>query len=170
MKKVMMAILMMAMSANVMAQEENDGQRPERKPRDRQEMIQKRTDHMVEKYGLNSEQAEQLLTLNKEYADKMRPMRGEFRRHAKKMKPAEGKLEKIQPAEGKLEKVQPVEGKPEKVKPVEAKPEEVKKDMDAYEAKLQKIMTEEQFKAYKADRQKRGDRQRGPKMRKAHQD
>lgn len=160
MKKVMMAILMMAMSANVMAQEETDGQRPERKPRDRQEMIQKRTDHMVEKYGLNSEQAEQLLTLNKEYADKMRPMRGEFRRHAKK----------VQPAEGKLEKVQPVEGKPEKVKPVEAKPEEVKKDMDAYEAKLQKIMTEEQFKAYKADRQKRGDRQRGPKMRKAHQD
>lgn len=160
MKKVMMAILMMAMSANVMAQEENDGQRPERKPRDRQEMIQKRTDHMVEKYGLNSEQAEQLLTLNKEYADKMRPMRGEFRRHAKKMKPAEGKLEKVQP----------VEGKPEKVQPVEAKPEEVKKDMDAYEAKLQKIMTEEQFKAYKADRQKRGDRQRGPKMRKAHKD
>jgi len=31
----------------------------------------------------------------------------------------------------------------------------MRKSMEAYDAELQKIMTEEQFKAYKADQQKR---------------
>ena len=42
--------------------------------------------------------------------------------------------------------------------------EKFRQDMEAYEAELQKIMTEEQYKAYKADREKRmKEGPRGPR-------
>lgn len=45
--------------------------------------------------------------------------------------------------------------------------EQMRKNMEAYEAELQKIMTEEQFNAYKADREKR--MKEGPRGRRPQQ-
>lgn len=166
MKKMMVAFIAMAMCANVMAQEVNE-QKQEPKPVDKEEMAQKRTDFMVEKYGLNEEQAAKLLELNKAHADKQRPMRRDFRRPP--MKKFEGKdLEEKEMAPEEMDKVpEKMEKAPEKMdKPAlkEKKPgmrDEMKKEREAYENELQKIMTEEQFSAYKKDTEKRPHGPRG---------
>ena len=173
MKKMMVAFIAMTMCANVMAQEVNE-QKQEPKPVDKEEMAQKRTDFMVEKYGLNEEQAAKLLELNKAHADKQRPMRRDFRRPP--MKKFEGKaLEEKEMAPEEMDKVpekmekapEKMEKAPEKMdKPAlkEKKPgmrDEMKKEREAYENELQKIMTEEQFSAYKKDTEKRPHGPRG---------
>ena len=172
MKKMMVAFIAMAMCANVMAQEVNE-QKQEPKPVDKEEMAQKRTDFMVERYGLNEEQAAKLLELNKAHVDKQRPMRRDLRRPPMKKfegKPLEEKEivpEEMEKAPEKMEKV------PEKMEKAELKDkpalkdmkpglrDEMKKEREAYENELQKIMTEEQFSAYKKDSEKRHHGPRG---------
>lgn len=69
MKKVILSIIaVMAMSLSVMAQDDNR-QRPQRM--DRTEMIKRRTQQMVEKYGLNEEQAAALQALNEKTTPQM---------------------------------------------------------------------------------------------------
>ena len=70
MKKMILAIVALMMSATMMAQE-GEKQMPKKKPADKTEMVKQRTDMMVERYGLDEKQAEKLLTLNTEFADKM---------------------------------------------------------------------------------------------------
>ena len=65
MKKVLMIALMAAsVSLTAMAQEQNS---QEGRRFDRSEMIQRRTDMMAQRYGLNDNQKMQLLELNKKY-------------------------------------------------------------------------------------------------------
>ena len=66
---VALAAMTLTLCANAQSNESDGKGRP-----NPQEMIQKRTDEMVSTYGLNSEQAEKLLELNKKYAETMRPM------------------------------------------------------------------------------------------------
>ena len=69
MKKMIMALVAaMMMSANAMAQDNDQQVRRGRKPMDQKEMIQRRTDETVKAYGLNDEQAAKLLDLNTRYA------------------------------------------------------------------------------------------------------
>ena len=67
----MMTIMAATISFSAMAQENE--QRSQKI--DQTEMIQRRTDMMVQRYGLNDDQKAKLLELNKEFADKM-PMMG----------------------------------------------------------------------------------------------
>lgn len=145
MKKIALAMIAaLTLSMGVMAQDEQQEQR-ERRQNNPAEMVQRRTDMAVKKYGLNEEQARQLLELNKKYADKMGPRRGEM---GKRRKP---------------------EARPDSAatpKPRRERPnvEEMKKNMEEYDNEIQKIFTEEQFKAYKEDMKNRQQRGRGPRQ------
>lgn len=161
MKKTVLAIAAaILMSATVMAQDDNQQTaRRERKSMDPAEMVQKRTDATVKAYGLNEEQAAKLLELNKQYAGKMAPRFGHRGgRPEKGMRPDSMRKERPVNRERMANKDQrpprPEGGR-------EGSFEEMRKNMEAYDAELQKIMTEGQYKAYKADREKQ--MQNGPK-------
>ena len=164
MKKIIMTMAAAIMiSASVTAQDnKQDGQKPERKY-DKTEMVKKRTDDAVKRYGLNDKQAKQLLDLNTKYADKMRgPHRGPH--HHGGMRP---------PHDGKMDQGKDNSNRPERPKMTEEQKAQMEKDMKqqgetmkAYDAELQKILTSEQYKKYKEDMQKRGPR--GPKEPRGH--
>ena len=73
MKKVIALLAIMAMTTTGMSAQENQGQRPQRM--NKEEMVQQRTDYMAQQYGLDDAQKQQLLELNKKYADDI-PMMG----------------------------------------------------------------------------------------------
>lgn len=154
MKKIVIALTaVLMMSTAAMAQ---DGQRRERRQMDRTEMIKQRTDNTVQKYGLDEKQAKELLALNTEYADKMGPGmgmrggRGGFGRgNGNGPRPEGGDT---------LQRRQRPQNAPEGGRP---NFEEMRKNMEEYNAKLQKIMTPEQYKAYQEDMEKM--RQQGPR-------
>lgn len=162
MKKIIMAIAAaVMMSSSVLAQENNPEVRPEMKQPDMTEMVKNRTDETVKRYGLNEEQAAKLLDLNTRFADKIGP-RGGMRRFGQpggqrpdsvRQRPQRERGEMRGAPGGRRG------GRPEG----RGNFEEMRKNMEAYEAELQKIMTEEQYNAYKADREKR--MQEGPRGR-----
>ncbi len=141
----MTAALMITMGT--MAQDENkQNVRPERRQMNQTEMIQHRTQQTVEKYGLNEEQAKKLQELNTKYADKMGPrggrnggMRPGGSRQFRKDGARPDSLRQQPPSREDMEKMM----------------RQHQEAMAAYDAELQKIMTEDQFKAYKADMEKR---------------
>jgi len=172
MKKMMMALVaVMTMSANVMAQENNEQQveqqqveQRQRQRPDRTEMVKRYTDQMVEKYQLDETQATQLLELNTRYAEKMGPMMmGRGNRGPRDRRPAGGMMPRERrniPAEGDtLNNHQPEQRGANRY-------EEMRKNMEAYEKELQEIMNEEQFEAYKKDTEQMRQQQmnrRGPR-------
>lgn len=124
----------------------------------KQEMIKHRTEQTVKDYNLNDEQAKQLLELNTKYADKMRrPHRGRHHGpHGMKGKRPEsphcdGKCKCPDAPKGdkKGERPEPPKGD------MKEKRAEMAATMKAYDEELQKIMTPEQYKNYKADMAKR---------------
>jgi len=139
---LMAAVLM---STSAVAQEEKQDQRPEKKF-DKTEMVKHRTDKTVKRYSLNDQQAKQLLELNNKYADKM-AMRGP-RHHHHGPEGAPGRPPKDRPFT-KGERPEP----PKDGQHVERHKQRME-TMKAYDAELQKIMTPEQYQAYKADREK----------------
>jgi len=157
MKKIVLAVIAaMTMSiGSATAQDVQNGKQQERKRMNQKEMIQKRTEETVKQYGLNEEQAGKLLELNKKYAGKLRGPQG---RHPNNMRPGgrpergfEGKMTDMPKDSMKRQ------GPPQKIdgEQMKAAREEMRKNMEAYEAELQKIMSEEQYQAYKADMEKR---------------
>ena len=106
---------------------------------DKSEIIQKRTDRMAERYGLDENQAKALLELNKQYADKMfmggRPGRGNGPRRA------------ISGDSVSMRK-----------RPDKSQIEEMMKKMtetrEAYNNSLKKIMNDSQFSKYEEDQKK----------------
>lgn len=132
----------------------------------KQEMIKHRTEQTVKDYNLNDEQAKQLLELNTKYADKMRPHRGRHHGpHGMKGKRPEsphcdGKCKCPDAPKGdkKGERPEPPKGD------MKEKRAEMQETMKAYDAELQKIMTPEQYKNYKADMAKRhSHHKKGPR-------
>lgn len=150
MKKMLLAIAAIMMSASVMAQQETT-QREVRKPMDKMEMVKQRTEQMVKKYELNETQAGQLLEVNKEFADEMG-----HRMHGQR---PDGPRKKMMPSPKKMEKdslkMKPMDGRKVQLK--------MRETREAYDAKLKEIMTEEQFKAYKTDEQNRPHKNMGPR-------
>lgn len=179
MKKMIMALVAaMMMSANAMAQDNDQQVRRGRKPMDQKEMIQRRTDETVKAYGLNDEQAAKLLDLNTRYADKMRPMprggQGRFGNrgggfHRQDMRNApmpdmkkdvqKPEMEKDAPKPELEEAPKPEMGKdaPRQFSPEDAKArgEEMRKVMEAYNEELKAIMTPEQYEKYQAESKNR---------------
>lgn len=129
------------LSTAAMAQD-NEGQRPERQRLDRTEMIKQRTDDVVKRYGLNEEQAKQLLSLNTKYLGQMGGQRGQ-RRGGPGMRPGNGGP---RPQMNDSTAQRRPQGGPRP---------QMGGQMKEYEDELQKIMTPEQYKAYQADREER---------------
>ena len=149
MKKIIMTMMAaMLVNLSAMAQEENKTEkRPERKF-DKTEMVKHRTDETVSRYKLTDKQAKQLLELNTKYADKMMP-RGPHH-HGRPGGPGAGRPP-MPPKDTKAERPEPPKEDDAKMK---ERRQEMDKTMKAYEAELKKIMTDEQYKSYQADRKK----------------
>lgn len=155
MKRIMMIMAAaVLMSSSAVAQEEKQGNRPEKKL-DKTEMAKRRTDRMVKDYSLNDKQAKQLLELNNKYIDKMGP-RGGRPHHGPKGGPNRPPRDR---KDLKGQRPEPPKDGERMAPPKEGKHKEHHKKMEekmkAYDAELKKIMTEDQFKAYQADMQKR---------------
>ena len=157
MKKMMMTLMAaMLISATAIAEnkEKCNCQGKDKKP-DKTEMVKHRTDETVKRYQLNDKQAKQLLDLNNKYADKMGPHGGPHR-HGSHGAPGRGPK-----VDDNGQRPEPPKDMKRPERPNDEQRAEHRKQMEetmkAYDAELQKIMTPDQFKAYKADMQKRRD-------------
>jgi len=156
MKKLILAVMALTMSATAMAQgEETKQDNNQRRKFDRTEMIKRRTDETAKQLGLNEEQTAKLLELNTQYADKMGPqMRGNRRPQGRRPGGEMGQNQPPRRLEGRLQMSS-------------EEREKMRKEMEinraAYDAELQKILTEEQFTKYQAEEKKRME-QRRPQM------
>ena len=160
MKKMMMAIAAMLITVGASAQDINQAQKPEENKLDRTEMIKKRTDDTVKKYGLNEEQAKKLLEANTKYADKFPSPRGFMGgpRGGAQRGGGFGTDRRERPSMRDGQRPQLTE---EQRAQFEARRKTQEEAMKAYNEELQKIMTPEQYKAYQEDMQKQ--RARGPR-------
>ena len=179
MKKTMMAIAAaMMMSASMMAQNEQP-QAQQAPQMDRAEMLKARTEQMVKDYGLNEEQAKKLEALNTEYAEKipmmpmMRGQRGQGQRPQGQM--GQGQRPQGQMGQGQRPQRQPGDSTRRGQRPQMGQMgqmgqgqrpqmnfEEMRKNMEAYNAELEKIMTLEQYAKYRESMGRRmGGGQRG---------
>ena len=168
MKRIAMtlaAAILMCSAAVAQEEQQKKGPRPEKKF-DKTEMVKHRTDETVKQYSLNEKQAAKLLELNTKYADKMGPgprgphRGGPGRHHGMRPGPKPDGETAATPQQPKDEKKRPELTEEQKAK-MKAEREEMQETMKAYDAELQKIMTDEQYKQYKADMEKR--RQQGPR-------
>ena len=147
MKKVILALVAVMTMTSVQAQSDNRPARGERRQFDRTEMLKKRTDETVKKYGLNEEQAAKLLELNTKYADKMGQGMGAPRGGRRGAGPG---------FNGNRQQGQRPELTEEQKQNMEKQRQERQEAMKQYADELQTIMTPDQYKAYKADAEKRG--------------
>lgn len=163
MKTTIMAIAAaMMMSATAMAQDNQaQGQRPRRM--DRTEIIKARTDYMVKEYGLNEQQAQKLQALNTEYAEKL-PMMRRQRQQGQAGQRQRPQRQEGQAGQGQRPQRQPGDtlrrGQRGQGQRTQVNPEEMRKNMDAYNAELEKIMTAEQYAKYKENAARRMNGQR----------
>ena len=174
MKKIILICMATAMMCGTtMAQ---DKKQENRQAPDKQEMVKRHTEMMVQKYGLDENQKTKLLELNNQYSDMMRPMmrpprRGEFGRpgmdrsgdNAKErpqMPPTMGENKErpqMPPAMGdrRFQRDSVNQGdrphRPGMGRPGGFDPEKRK----AYEEALSKIMTPEQYSQYQEDMKNR---------------
>ena len=134
---------------------------------DRTEMIKQRTDQMVEKYKLNETQAKQLLELNTKNAESMGPMMGMGRMGGGRPGGmGGGRRGGGQAGQGGQGAPQMGGGGFQMTEEQRAQFEEMRKQREEnqkkYDAKLEKILTPEQFKSYQEDqKQQREQRRRG---------
>ena len=139
-KLVLTMVAMLTMALSVAAQDSLQTRR-DRKLMNPTEMAKHRTERMVKTYGLNEEQSSRLKALNMKYAETMRPERGNhggrpgFRPDMKGKRPQQMMNDSARVA--------------------------MRKNLEAYDAELKTILTEDQYKAYNADRAKMMNR--GPR-------
>ena len=148
MKQMIMTLLAAVMVSMAAVAQDKDSNKPSVDNNRKQEMVKHRTDRMVEDYQLNNKQAKKLLELNTEYADKMRPRHhGHHGHHG----PHGMRGQRPEPPKSDMEGERPEPPKGDR----EEHRKEMAETMKAYDAELKKIMTEDQFKVYQADMQKR---------------
>lgn len=170
MKTTILAIAAaMMMSATAMAQNEQAQGQP--RQFDRAAMMKARTEQMVKDYGLNEEQAKKLETLNTEFAEKMPMMRG-MRGQGQRPQGQAGQGQRPERGQGQAGQGQRPQrqqgdsirrGQRGQGQGQQMNFEEMRKNMEAYNAELQKIMTEEQYNKYRESFRNRmgGQRQGG---------
>lgn len=120
-------------------------------------MIQKRTENMVKKYGLDKTQAKQLLELNTKYAGTMGSRIGQ---RSGKRGPAgirQGNKRGVAGARSGKDSV--ARKRPQLTKDQQAafleRRKQAQESTKAYDTELQTIMTADQYKSYKADAERR---------------
>lgn len=145
-----MSIAALLLLSTAAIAQDNQGQRPERQRMDRTEMIKQRTDDIVKKYGLNEEQAKQLLSLNTKYLGQMGGQRGP-RRGGPGMGPGNGGQ---RPQMNDTTARRRPQGGQRQGGPRQGGMQ-MGGQMQEYNQELQKILTPEQYKAYQADREER---------------
>ena len=149
MKKLILVLVATMTMTSVQAQEDNRPARGERRQFDRTEMLKKRTDETVKKYGLNEEQAAKLLELNTKYAGKMGQGMGA---------PRGGRRGDARPGvgagRGGDRQAKRPEMTEEQKQNMEKQRQERQEAAKAYAEELQGIMTPDQYKAYQADMEK----------------
>jgi hypothetical protein len=164
MKKIVLTMIAaVMMGATAMAQQANPNN-GERRQFDPQEMVKQRTEATAKKYGLNEEQTQKLLDLNTRYQGKIGPMGG-----MGGMRQGQGRRQMGQRPQGQApRRAQNDSVRSERPRPQGgqgnfggANREEMRKNMEAYEAELKTIMTEEQYKAYQNDSVSRRPMRRG---------
>lgn len=175
------AALMMGTVA--LAQPGPQGPKPEF---NKEEAVQKKTEMMAEKYGLNDDQQAKLLELNTEYADVLAPQgRPQGPRHGgpemgprpegpqgpemgpRPEGPEEGKPELTEEQKEEMKaKMEERKAEMEAAKEeFEAKMAERKEKIEAYENELKNLLGEENYEAYKQDQERRahGPQHGGPR-------
>lgn len=167
MKKILLTIVAgMMMTANVMAQEANQNS-AERRQMDPKEMVKQRTDQTVKQYKLNEEQAAKLLDLNTRFMGKipMGPMGGQRMGQGQGRRP-QGQMGQMgqRPQRPQNDSVQG--RRPQgQMGQMGGNREDMRKNMEAYEAELKTILTEEQYQTYRKDQQNRFQGRRGERPR-----
>jgi hypothetical protein len=160
-KLILTAVAVMTIASTAMAQGGGNFQRnmdPTEMAKRQAEMAKTQTENMVKQYGLDEGQAAKLMELNKKYAGKRgfgmmgRGGRGMGQRPRANFGGQGGG----QFGGGQM---------PEMSEEMRQRMAEMRKQMqetqEAYNAELKQILTEEQFKAYTADQEKRMNEQRG---------
>lgn len=169
MKKIVLAITAaLALSMGAMAQDEQRNNRRERGQFNQEEMIQRSTDATVQRYGLNEEQAKKLLELNKKFANQMFMRRGPQGMQGRPDR-RQNNDSVARPQRGPRPSARrdSLGGRPRGMQG--GNPEQMRQSMEAYEAGIKEILTEDQYKAFQEDqknrRQRGGGQGRGPRQR-----
>ena len=154
-KLVLTMIAMVTMSLSAMAQDTAQVRRqfnPE-------QMAKMRTDAVVQKYGLNEEQAKKLLDLNTRFAGKIRPMgpMGGQRRGGQRMQG--DRPQRMNPDSLRAQGQRRGQGQ----RGGGFNREEMQKNMEAYNNELKSILTPEQYEAYQKDEQQNRRQFNGPR-------
>lgn len=166
MKKIVLAMAAaFLMTAGAMAQDSERGGRPERRQWSQTEMIQHRTDAMVQKYGLSEEQAAKLLTVNTKFAEKLpRGFNGNGLRRPG-MRPGRGpqdRVDSLRPnrrPEMRMPNDSAQQARPRRDGRPRVDFEQMRKSMEEYNAELKGIMTSEQYESYLSDQKQMMQRQ-----------
>ncbi len=144
------------MGGAAIAQDEQKKDNDKRMP-NKTEMIQRRTDMMVNRYGLNDKQKEKLQKLNTEYADKlggpgMGMRRGGHGGHGMGHGMRPGQRPEAGGNAPSREGKRPEMSEEQRAQ-MKQQMEQMRKNREAYGAELKKIMTEEQYKKFQDDEQ-----------------
>lgn len=140
MKQTILALIaMFTWATAAMAQEDNSS--VERRRPTQEQMIQRQTDRVSQRYGLNDEQKAKLLELNKKYAGKINPFRmgrrGGFRdgRGGGQQGSDSGMQQRQRPSREQMEAMR----------------KQMTEAREAYNKELKGILTDEQYKTYTDD-------------------
>ena len=136
-KLLMMMVVALSMVLTANAQSKDD-QRIGSQHKNRAEMVQKMTNRMVERYGLNDDQANQLLKLNETYQGKFmarRPGMGQRQLDKAQCDSCQHASKAQRPTKEQAEAMMKI----------------MKEQREVYKAEVKKIMTAEQFAKYEED-------------------
>lgn len=159
-KLLMTAVLVLSTSLSMTAQD-NQGRQGQRFSRE--QMIEMRTNDMATEYGLDDQQKQKLLELNKQYPEAMPFMRPRGMRGGQR---GEGMRGPRGNGQGRMEGA-PRDGAPrgeagqgQRPRPsMGQRPRMADKEtMEKYEQQLQQIMTKEQYTKFQADRKAQMER------------
>lgn len=147
MKRLLFTLMALAAMTFAMAQSEENVQKKERGNRpDPKEMIEKRTQEMIEKYALSTEQAEKVRALNEKY------MKGGPRGGGRGQRPEMRDGQRPEKPEGEMADGDKAKGgKDGKGRGGRGRGQ----NMEKYNEELRTILNDTQYKAYEADMQKR---------------
>ena len=136
MKKLILTLLVTCSFAVLNAQTENNDNKQHRRGGNPAEMLEKRTQDMVKKYALSAEQAEKVKALNEKYMKRGKPQRDMKGGDKPQCPQKDGNVGKGN-GNGKRG------------------PRGMRPNMEEYNKELKLIMNDGQYKAYKADMEKK---------------
>ena len=154
----MTAVLVLSTSLSMTAQDNQGGQRPRFS---REQMVEMRTDDMAKQYGLDDQQKQKLLELNKQYPEAMPFMGFRGQRGPGMRGPRGNGKERVQgePQQG-APSGEARQGQGQRPRPSMGRGPRMadKETLEKYDQQLQQIMTKEQYAKYQAERKAQMER------------